>query len=296
MNIAVAKTSRTIVFKSTPQVYVFQSSRDAHTRKVGNWVVRESFERSTELRSPNGSVNYSVVIETDVSTPEEIRARRSYAYELADDLNRVWTYVCGEPLNAARLSLVEMDAPPGWITNAPKMEKELQAIISGVTGQLSIVNRHQTYCTDLPLSKALDLLDSYRTSSHAIRTLVELHYSALISERSEARCFFYAKALEVVRAILHGRTDKQKQKSLPVDITNELHKSLHWLFDMANNRSDARHVVQDNNGPTIHPRMSAQEIRAFEHDADLVNRTVICMELGQEPFLVRHEKPPTTYH
>ena len=241
---------------------------------------------------PDGTVSYSIWIETEVSSPEEIWAKRSTAFELADDLNRVWTYVCGQPINAARFGLVACHAPAAWTTNAEEVEKDLQAAISGLTyKEISIQTRHWTYFPELPLAKALDVRESYETASDFVRTLIELHYSALTSKRLEARLIFFAKALEIVRALLPGRKDQQKQKSLPVNITSELHESLHWLFGMANTRSDVRHIVQEVTGPTLHPRMSAQEFRSFEHDADLVIRTAVCMQLGHEPFLVKGGTP-----
>ncbi|MBA7704942.1 hypothetical protein ES703_113765 [subsurface metagenome] len=241
---------------------------------------------------PDGTVSYSIWIETGVSSPEEIWAKKGTAFELADDLNRIWTYVCGQPINAARLGLVAYHAPAAWTTNAEEVEKDLPAAISGLTyKEISIQTRHWTYCPELPLAKALDVRESYETASDFVRTLIELHYSALTSKRSEARLIFFAKALEIVRALLPGRKDQQKQKSLPAKITSDLHESLHWLFGMANTRSDVRHVVQRVTGPTLHPRMSAQEFRSFEHDADLVIRTAVCMQLGNEPFLVKHGTP-----
>jgi hypothetical protein len=293
MSTAEVTTTRTVFFKSKPHVYVFASMSAGHQRTVGDWVVRESWHRINDSTLPDGSVEYSVIIETDVSTPDEIWAKQNAAYELADDLNRVWTYACGQPLNVARLGLVEMNAPPAWTTNATEVEEKLHAAISGLTGHVSIQTRYWTYYSELPLAKALDVWESYRTASDVIRTLIELHYSALTSERSEARFFFFAKALELVQAILPGRRNEQKQTSLPTDITNELDQSLHWLFDMANHRSDVRHVVQDKMGPTIHPQMSAHESRSFEHDADLLTRTVVCMKLGHEPFTIKRGKPPT---
>jgi len=34
-----------------------------------------------------------------------------------------------------------------------------------------------------------------------------------------------------------------------------------------------------------------QERESFEHDADLVIRTAVCKQLGQEPFMVIHGAP-----
>jgi hypothetical protein len=246
-----ATTTRTIFLKSKPHVYTIASIDDPHQRTLGDWIIRETWSEIDDSTLPDRSVQYSVVIETDVSTPEEIWAKRDAAYELADDLNRIWIYVCGEPLNAPRLGLVEMNAPPAWTTNAKEVEEELHASISRITCDLSIQTRYHTYCPELPLAKALEVWESYRTGSDVIRTLIELHYSALTSERSQARYFFFAKALEIVQALLPGQRNEQKQNLLPADITNDLDQSLHWLFSMANNRSDVRHVFRIRTSPRL---------------------------------------------
>ena len=286
-------TKRKVFFRSKPLLYVVASSPSPHQRSVGDWIIRESYEPLDDRTLPDGTVSYSIWIETEVSSPEEIWAKRSTAFELADDLNRVWTYVCGQPINVARFGLVACHAPAAWTTNAEEIEKDLQAAISGLTyKEISIQTRHWTYCPELPLVKALDVRESYETAPDLVRALIELHYSALTSERSEARLFFFAKALEVVRKLLPGKNDPQKQNLLPVNITSDLHESLRWLFEMANRRSDVRHVVQGKVAPpTLHPRMSPQEFRSFEHDADLVIRTTVCKALGHKPFLVERGKP-----
>lgn len=289
-------TKRKVFFKSKPQLYVLASTGSPHQRTVGDWIVRESYEPLDDRTLPDDTVSYSIWIETEVSSPEEIWAKRSKGFELAYDLNRVWTYVCGQPINVARLGLVAYHAPAAWTTNAEEVEKDLQAAISGLTyKEISIQTRHWTYCPELPLAKALDVRESYETASDFVRTLIELHYLSLTSVKSEARFFFFAKALEIVRALLPSRTNRQKQKLLPVNIASDLHKSLHWLFDMANTRSNVRHVVQKGAITTLLPQMSVQEGRSFQHDADLVIRTVVCMQLGHEPFLVIHGKPNSDF-
>jgi len=288
MNKGKSKTKRKIFFKSKPQLFVLASADSTHQRSIGDWIVRESYEPIDDSTLPNGIVSYSILIETEVSSHEEIWSKQKTAFELADDLNRVWTYVCGQPINAARFGLFAYNAPPAWKTNSEEVEEFLQTASSGLKGKLSIQTRQWIYCPELPLKKALDLRQDYKIAPDLIRTLIELHYSALISVRRESRLFLFANALEIVRALLPGRADKQKQNSLPDNIKNNLHESLHWLFYMANNRSDVRHVVKKG---TLHPRMSSKEHNSFEHDADLFIRTVVCKELGYESFLVIHGKP-----
>jgi len=283
-------TTQKIFFKSKPQIYVLTANCSPHQCIIGDWSIRESYELLHDRTLPDNTVSYSIWIETEVSSYKEIWTKRDSAFELADDLNRVWTYVCGQPINAARLGLVICHAPTAWTTNVEEVEWNLQA--GGLTGKVSIRTRHWAYCQELPLRKVLDILKKYKTAPDIVRELIEIHYLALTSTLPEARLYFFAKGLEIVRKLLPGKDDQEKQKSLPVDIASDLQQSLHWLFDMANNRSDTRHVILKKvTPPKLLPRMSAQERESFEHDADLFIRTAVCMKLGQEPFVVIHEAP-----
>jgi hypothetical protein len=279
-----------IFFRTKPLLYVLSKTVLPHQRIIGDWVIRETYELLDDSTLPKGTVSYSIWIETDVSSPKEIQAKKDTGFKIADDLNRVWTYVRGQPINAARLGLVFCDAPAAWTTNIKEVEKKLDAEISGMTGNIIIQPGHcLMYVTELPLSKALDVYESYKTAPDFIRALIELHYSALTSKRSEDRLIFFAKALEMVRGLYPGKSNQQIQDSLPVNITSNLQQSLHWLFGIANNRFDVRHVVQQKGTPPVlHPRISMQEHQSFEHDADLIIRTVICRQLGHEPFLVKY--------
>lgn len=280
-----------IFFRTKPLLYVLSETVSPHQYIIGDWVIRETYEPLDDRKLPKGTVSYSIWIETEVSSPEEIWAKKDIGFKIADDLNRVWTYVCGQPINAARLGLVVCDAPDAWTTNNKEVENKLHAEISGITGNIIFQTRYYMYVMELPLSKALDVYESYKTASDLVHALIELHYSALTSKRSEARLIFFAKALEMVHKLLPGKRNQQKQDSLPVNITSNLHKSLPWLFEMSNERVDTRHVVQRTPTPTLHKQMSVQERQSFEDDADLIIRTVVCQQLGYEPFLVKYGKP-----
>jgi hypothetical protein len=286
-------TTHKIFFRTKPLLYVLSETVSPHQRIIGDWVIRETYEPLDDRTLPKGTVSYSVWIETEVSSPKEIWAKEDTGFKIADDLNRVWTYVCGQPINAALLGLVARDAPAAWTTNNKEVEKKLNAEISGMTcNGIIIRTRYRMYVMELPLSKVLDVYESYKTAPDFIRALIELHYSALTSNRLEDRLIFFAKALEMVRGLYPGKSDQQIQGSLPVNITSNLQQSLHWLFGIANNRFDVRHVVQQKGTPPVlHPRISMQEHQSFEHDADSIIRTVVCQQLGYEPFLVKHEKP-----
>jgi hypothetical protein len=121
--------------------------------------------------------------------------------------------------------------------------------------------------------------------------LIQLHLGAMGNLGTEAALLLSAKALEICRALLPGRNDNQKQKALQLELTNELRHSLHWLFGIANQRREVRHVVLDASSALLHPRLSAEERRDFDHDSELVIRGVIAQRLGLEPAIVKQQQP-----
>lgn len=133
----------------------------------------------------------------------------------------------------------------------------------------------------------MDALTACRSAPPVVRSLIELHYRALSSTRLEGRLFFYTKALELVRALLPGADLRAKSGSLPASVSSELARSLAWLYDMSNNRFDVRHVVKNPRGPALHPEMTQNELRDFEHDADLVIRVVVADHLSIDFAIIR---------
>jgi len=119
-----------------------------------------------------------------------------------------------------------------------------------------------------------------------IKALLEIHYGALKLRRNEGKLFALANGLELVRALLAGRNDDAKQKSLSDQVRNNFKHSLHWLFDIANNRFNIRHVVSQGGGKSqLHPAIASAELLDYEHDADLVMRAVICSSFDIDPPL-----------
>ena len=192
----VRKKPRKLFFRSRPQLYVIPGACAPHQRVIGDWTARESFEPVDDRTLPDGVISYSIWIETPVSCVEEIWEKRSAGYKLADVLNRVWTYACGRPINAAYLALVACDAPPAWSTNAAELEHTLRVEHAQLTAKISVEPRHWMSGPCLPLARALDMREAYLSASPLVTTLIKLHYLALTDEGKEPRLFLLAKALE----------------------------------------------------------------------------------------------------
>ncbi len=114
----------------------------------------------------------------------------------------------------------------------------------------------------LPLATAMHAREAYKRAEDMVKALVDIHYGALKLRRSEGKLFALANALELVRAVLPGRSDSAKQQSLRPEVTANLRQSLHWLFNIANNRFNVRHVLTKAAGKSaLHPRLNYRAAR-----------------------------------
>ncbi len=246
------------------------------TIRFGSLLVKEHY--GTDENRP-----YRVAMEAEVSTKEEAQARHHEALELANDLNCVWAYVAGEPLFAKRLVLQVASAPDGWQTNFAETEAALPSS-QRFHGTAKFSSRFSMTMPYLPLQNALAAVRSYRAANAECKVLMSLHFDAMDHPGSQAGLFLYAKALELARAMLPGRTDPKRQAALSADVRSELRQSLHWLYDVANNRLEIRHVVSTG---SLLPKLTSIERRDFLHDADLVIRGVVERELGVRAAIVK---------
>ena len=150
-----------------------------------------------------------------------------------------------------------------------------------------------------PLFPAARVREAYRKASPAIKALGDLHYAALKSLRGDARLFYFANALELAATMMPGTKNTAKEQSLRPETKALLRHSMDWLFNMANNRYNVRHVVVKGKSGVLHSEMTGEERVAFEHDADLILRDVVCQSLARpHPAFsmkkAQHSGPSTT--
>lgn len=129
------------------------------------------------------------------------------------------------------------------------------------------------------MRKALTARKSYLTASETLKALVDLHYFAHKVGDSYSSFFFLSKALELVRALIPGKTDDLKDKNLPEDVRSGLETSLHHIIGLANTRYEIRHIIKDKKNISLHEKMNNSEINSFKHDADLIIRSVVCTNM-----------------
>jgi hypothetical protein len=231
-----------------------------------------------------------VIIEATVSNREEAWKAKFEVFELAEELDRAWVYVCGRPLHPVHMQLQFLDSPKGWSTNAKEIDVRLAQAEGSPYATLDLVkSRHWMQMPFSPLREVLRVRETLRIASESTSALVDLHYSALRSPDSNGKLFLLAKGLELGSRLIPGKNNKLREKSLPENIRSALSHSLDWLFNISNNRFDVRHVVKDPQGPQLHQRMTPEERAAFTEDADLVIRAIVCQQIGRPAFVVKHQ-------
>ena len=176
------------------------------------------------LGLPAGVCYYAVVLETEVSTQEQLQARQRDALKLTDKLDRVWTYTAGYPFNTTtHPTLLLNEGPERWHTNYQDVDRAIEHAHSHsrfvIEGGWSIEPRQSIWLPMWPLKPALKILELYRSPTTTVEThdLIELHYQSLISRDTDSQLLFLAKALELGQALFPGddRPSKQQQLAEP---------------------------------------------------------------------------------
>lgn len=272
-------------YKSNPKVYAIHSTGMPYQTTNGYLTFREEFLPNNEysnISSEHG--DYYVIIQSEVTDSKELQFKHFEIQDVCQELDRAWMYACGHPLSKKNLTFMGpyIDAPDGkvdgWTSNFDEAQREIN------TGRPHIVfDFKQIPHSTLdfwPLEKALIIREAYLESQKPIAALVDLHFYSHKVGDSYSSFFFLAKALELVRSFLPGKTDNQKEKNLPDQVRQKLITSLHNIMGLANNRLETRHIVKDPNTGTLHNRMKNPEIDAYRHDSDLIIRAVVCKELS----------------
>ncbi len=272
---------RTIWFETRPRPFKVPSRGRCHREQAGSILVSER-----RRRSETGP--YVIRFEGTAHTREDVDTLRSNAIKLADELDHIWAYVAGVPLFPTVTTLTIAKVPPGWKTNADQVKSRLP-VTRGYFARERLSNRYLVTLPHLPLKLALGAVRALRAADEVTRFLVDLHVASLREGTPSSSMVFLAKALELVRALLPGRNDPAKERQLPPEAQKELRRSLHWLYGIANQRVEVRHVVQNRTRLQLHPKLAPGERHDFESEGDLVVRAVICDRLNI-PLVLRSRR------
>lgn len=278
-------TETTLSYECTPRPFFVPGSVNCHHERFGHFDVSE-YRRRSKVRP------YGLRMEANPQNREEAEKWHLEAIGLADDLNKMWTYVAGVSLFPRYSALRIVSAPDGWKTNYENVRTGLPA--TGMT-YAAIRLSGGGYSLSLPympLGPALKAVQQYHQTNDTNRTLIDLHLEATEQHGTQSGLFLFAKDLELARYILPGTNDAKRQAALPPESRNLLKQPLHWLFRIANTRFEIRHIVtRQKQGPGLLPRLTQSERQDFLHDSDLVIRGVIQRELGITVAVAQQGKP-----
>lgn len=277
------KLTAETLFYECPRPFFVPARLHGYRGRVGNLDV-------IEHRRRNKILPYVLRMECQVTTKEQAAHYDTEARQLARDLNIVWAYVAVVPLFPKRFMIRLSGPPDGWRTNFQELKLKRPIALrstratsspgpaAGFSVSITInPGQYKVLMPFLPLQPALVALQAYRTANPETRFLMDLHFGAIDQLGTESQLFLFAKALELARVMLPGRTDRQREAALSPGVRAALRRSLHWLFDIANNRLEIRHVAK---GGNLLPKLSPTEREDFGHDADVVIRGVVERELG----------------
>lgn len=265
--------SERLKFWCSPRPFRVPQGDACHRETVGRLTVFEYHVK--DQANP-----YGLVMEAQVSSQDELRECRDEALGLAGDLNKVWPYAAGVPLFPPRTSMRVSREPLGWGSNGDQLEE----VLPGARFKINIgptVGEFGIELPFMPLQRALEVLRAYRATDPLTLSLLRMHFQAMENAKGDLELFLLAKLLELVAALLPGRTMAQKQSVLGADYVQLLRHSMNWLAQISNTRLDLRHAVASKDPTTVlHPKLTSEERQDFVHDADIVVRAVVALRLG----------------
>lgn len=276
----------TLKYESREKCYVLDGRCDPHSDRIGRWQVSERYEPGIPPKPERG--RYRIMIETDVTDVNDLSEAASEAYGLADELDVAWCYVFGEPYSAYKLQLCAIEGPEHWTGNHREVADAAEAE-QAVRGKVSINAVSWVKGSFLPLSRLLAVRVACRSASPIIQELIGLHVASHRVERGGA--MMLAKALEVAGkyygATRAARNMGLQNEMIACGVAHQMKRSVGWLFDTANTRFDIRHAIdKDAPGVALHPKLTPEELRDFDHDANLVIRAFVCQKLGLTVYTV----------
>ena len=268
------RPKRTLWFEIQPRPFELPKRKKCYVGVVGSFTIREYRHRSRLWP-------YGLRMSTEIDAREDVQLRVSEAIALASDLNAVWPYVGGLALFHRGLRVIQVKAPRGWRTNARRLRRALPSTRPSLEIRFSRESKRNWAVTldAMPLEPALRALVAYRSTDAATRLLIVLHAQAM-DQYDDAGLFLLAKALEMCRALLPGRTDAQRLRGLPATAQQQMRTSLRWLMEIANSRVNIRHVVAEPNPIKLHPLLTTKERDDYRHDADMIIRALVAQRLG----------------
>ena len=282
-------SSKLFKLVSTELKFGLLGENSPYKEEIGNLTVYETYNPVEDDGSELGI--YQVVIESLVDNHLQLNERNNEAVSLAEEIEMLWSYVWTTPLHRKTrgISLKFVTPPKGWNTNKEDIRRELDIENGGLTySSISFTRNEAKYSNQLPLERALRVWSKYQHAEPIIKTLIDFHFESLSSRSTHSSLFLLSKGLEITRAYLPGKTDEEKQSSLPFEVQQGLSNTYHGLFYLANNRKNTRHAIKSKTRPAeLHTELIGDDLENFIHDCDLIIRAVICNYFQEEVVMLK---------
>ncbi len=287
--------SKLLKLESAPLKFKLLLDCPPYRRKIGDLTIREVYVPPSNGKGEFGL--YQVVIEGLVETRSQLTEKYTEAVSLAENIAKLWSYVLTTPLhgNTFGRALAFISPPKGWTANNDEIRKELDTKEFGITFKSVSIGRIEwNRANQLPLERAVRIWSKYQEADQIIKTLIDFHFEALSSYSTHSCLFLLSKGLEITRGHMPGKTDIERQSSLPPEVQRNLKNSYHDLFDLSNNRLNTRHAIKSKSVPVeLHPELLEKELVDFIHDCDLIIRAVVCQYFQEEVVIplqdLKHE-------
>jgi hypothetical protein len=285
------ESPKVVFFVSDPKLYGIPKDAERFLYENETVKIYETWQENTSLRVPPGIGEYRITIEVPVINLDQLREANSDGAELITSFQKLWPYVCGEPLNPVGWRFDFNIVPQGWTSNSKDLEHFYLKNSKRVVIHARVKHQSWVFLPYFPLRYAMIALQNQETLSNVFKSLMDIHFQAVNARFVDGRLFLFAKAVELVSKLIPGRTHRDKHASLPDDLKKTLTRSIDWLFQIANNRFDFRHVVKDPIGPQLHPKATRDEMSDYEKNADFLIRYYVSKQLGI-PTPILHDGPP----
>lgn len=272
----------TIVFES-PELKYGLLNNNAAPKKVSyaGWTIQDSYVANKYSEIREGLGGYKLLVERQLSQGLNLNEEYSIGVELCERIEKIWPYVSAMPFGVAHFgSVLQIQTPPNnWTSNFDQIEADYhKAIKSNSWGKISARHNFWTFGDRFFVEGLVRGLEAYDNISALAVELINIHYEAY--HNPSVRPLLMSKALEIVREILPGKTDKQKELALPQELKNHKETSLGKLYELSNKRLDTRHPLTKKPSVALYNAMEGKEYQDFIEDSDCVIRAVICAELN----------------
>lgn len=275
--------SHLLRFSCKPRLYWIESDGHPFDGTVDGVRVYESLTPSEQERAEEGVSDYRIVVEAEVETGGEARSVQGTVLDLARDLERIWTFVVGEPLFPGFMEARQVVAPKRWETNFDAVKESL--IEEGQFGSWMEMSdwsgRTSRGLPIYPLEQALKVRRAYQEADEKMRYLVELFYEYEQTGQPHAALLILAKCTQLVDAIADGPRDT----CLPESAREDIPLSFPDLWELQNRRRELRHPVRKDG--QLWPELASEEKREYRISASIGVRDFVAVRLGGN--IVRRE-------